>query len=279
MTTMNISSQSMAGSCTSKCMFSFNYSESNGVTAQNNGQNILLTTQSNSTTPPVLYNNVKYNLVINSLIFPSSHLYNGSQASGELVLVHQPVAGGSYLIVSIPINTTGAASKATTIVNNIIDAISTGANTSGHSTNKIPDFNYNDIVPMAPFYSYTDENNWTWVCYGIKNAITIDTSHLRTIKKCVKPNTDTVKSGPSLFLNSEGPTSDTGVGGDIYIDCQPTGNSEEEENVQMNKTASITSGIPDYVFFFVLIFIISTIVFFVIIMGSNKLLTFASAGM
>jgi carbonic anhydrase len=276
---MNISPQSMAGSCTSKCMFSFNYSESNGVTAQNNGQNIQLTIQSNSTTPPVLYNNVKYNLVNSQLRFPSSHLYNGSQASGELLLIHQPVAGGSYLIVSIPINTTGAASKATTIVNNIIDAISTGANTSGHSTNKIPDFNYNNVVPMAPFYSYTDEYNYTWVCYGIKNAITIDTSHLQTIKKCIKPNTDTFKSGPSLFLNSEGPSNNAGVGGDIYIDCQPTGNSEEEENVQMNKTASISSGVPDYVFFFVLIFIISTIVFFVIIMGSNKLLTFASAGM
>lgn len=277
MSTMNISSQNMAGSCTSKCMFSFNYSESNGVTAQNNGQNIRLTTQSNSTNPPVIYNNVKYNLVNASLFFPSSHLYNGSQASGELVLVHQPVAGGSLLLVSIPINTTGAATKGSTIVNNIIDAISSGANTSGQSTNKIPDFNYNNIVPMAPFYSYTEINNNIWVCYGIKNAITIDSSHLQTIKQCIKPNNETRKPGPSLFLNSEGPSSDTGAGGDIYIDCQPTGNSEEESNVQMNKTASITSGVPDYILLLVLIFIICTIVFFVIIMGSNKLLTFASS--
>ena len=277
MSTMNISSQNMAGSCTSKCMFSFNYSETNGVTARNNGTYIQLTTQSNSTTPPVIYNNVKYNLANASLSFPSNHLYNGSQASGELILVHQPVAGGSLLIVSIPINTTGAATKGSTIVNNVIDAISSGANTSGQSTNKIPDFNYNNIVPMSPFYSYTDVNNYVWVCYGIKNAITIDTSHLQTIKQCIKPSNETRKSGPSLFLNSEGPSSDTGAGGDIYIDCQPTGNSEEEENVQMNKTASISSGVPDYVFFFVLIFIISTIVFYVIIMGSNKLLTLASS--
>jgi len=273
---MNISSQNIVGSCSLKCNLSYNYNDSNGVTATNEGPYISVVTQSNSTNPPVVYNNIKYKLISALIYHPSAFLYNGSKASGEILLLHSPVAGGNMLIRSIPINTTGASTKGTTILTNIIDAISAGANAQGQNTNKIPDFNYNDIVPMKPFYTFTDTGNNNWICYGIKDAITIGASELQILEKCIKPLNETRSATPSLFLNSVGPSSDTGAGGDIYIDCQPTGNSEEETNVTLNKTPSITSGVSSDMLMFALIFIVSTIVFFIVIMGSNKLLVMAT---
>jgi hypothetical protein len=272
MSTMNISSQNIVGSCSLKCNLSYNYNDSNGVTATNKGHSIEIVTHSNSTNPPVLYNNIKYILQHAQIYYPSSFLYNGSKASAEILLEHTPVAGGNMLFISIPINTTGASTKGTTILTNIIDAISAGANAPGQNTNKIPDFNYNDIVPMKPFYTFTDTGNNNWICYGIKDAITIGSGELQILQKCTKPTADARSPTPSLFLNSQGPSSNTGAGGDIYIDCQPTGNSEEETNVTLNKTPSITSGVSSDMLMFALIFIVSTIVFFIVIMGSNKLL-------
>ena len=57
---MNISPQNISGTCSYKCAYSYNYQKSN-VTATNYGSTILLSYEV-GTTPPVTFNNIKYNV-------------------------------------------------------------------------------------------------------------------------------------------------------------------------------------------------------------------------
>jgi hypothetical protein len=49
---------------------------------------------------------------------------------------------------------------------------------------------------------------------------------LSSLKKVITENSYDIKSSPGLFFNRKGPT--TSGSGEIYIDCQPVGESEEE---------------------------------------------------
>jgi len=232
-TSMNISSSNVTGSCSFKCAFAFNYQESNGVTASNQGSGIKLNISYLASTSPVVYNDIKYNIVEAVIVSPSIHLFNGSTTDAELIIFHTPVNGsGQGLSIYIPIDTTGATSSASQILKNIIDAVSAGANASGQSTSQITDFTLNDIVPMAPFYTYTDSQNNN-IVYGIKNAISISSDSIQTLQKCIIFG-GSIPAGPTLFINNAGPSSSVNTG-EIYIDCQPTGSSEEEENISTKK--------------------------------------------
>lgn len=276
---MNISSQAIAGSCSFKCNFSYNYPESSGVTVTNTGTELNMVITTKSSTSPVTYNNIKCNIVNVTIRVPSMHLYNGSSADAEISIVHRPVDSGSFFCIYIPINTVGASSTASTIISNIIEAVAVSANSQGQNTNKISDFTLNDIVPMKPFYTYTDPTyDSTNIVYGIQNAITISTSDLQSLQKCISPQSYMVSSGPSLFLNSSGPSNNSNIDGDIYIDCQPTGSSEDEENIVTQKTPTIYSGV-DYNQIMnnpVFLIFISSLFFLIILLILNKILTLAT---
>ena len=232
---INISPQNVQGKCDLKCSYNFKYSESN-TTARNVG--VLLTlTYDKSSTPPVLYNNQKYDVTGITITCPSIHTFNNTTAPAEIIIEHSPVTGGQQLNVCIPFKLSSESSTASNLITEIIQSVSNNAPSRGDSTNlTISGFTLENIVPKKPFYSYTYGSS-DWIVFGILSAIPLNNSTLNTLGQIIKPF-PLPTPGNSLFYNSSGPNSSS-VGGDgIYISCQPTGSSEEETAVSYDKNAT-----------------------------------------
>lgn len=272
---MNISPQNITGTCNLKCAYSFNYNTSNS-TATNYGQYIQLTYEASST-PQVTYNTAKYNVQTIQLYSPSLHLYNNAKADAEIIVSHTPINGGNQLVVCIPINTSGSTTDGSQIITDIFKAVSSNAPSMGTSTTQgIKEFTLNDIVPMKPYYSYTMESK-DFIVYGIQYAISVDNKALETLKKCIKPNSITLPSGPSLFSNPDGPSSSNVGDGSIYIDCQPTNSSEEEIEMNVNIKSPVSYDVGSYMLDIlnnpIFLILCSSIIFVIILMIIHKLIS------
>ena len=272
---MNISQQNITGTCNLKCAYSFNYNTSNS-TATNYGQYIQLTYEASST-PQVTYNTAKYNVQTIQLYSPSLHLYNNAKADAEIIVSHTPINGGNQLVVCIPINTSGSTTDGSQIITDIFKAVSSNAPSMGTSTTQgIKEFTLNDIVPMKPYYSYTMESK-DFIVYGIQYAISVDNKALETLKKCIKPNSITLPSGPSLFSNPDGPSSSNVGDGSIYIDCQPTNSSEEEIEMNVNIKSPVSYDVGSYMLDIlnnpIFLILCSSIIFVIILMIIHKLIS------
>jgi hypothetical protein len=232
---INISRKNVMGKCDLKCAYNFNYPETN-LTANNQGVMINLTCDNNNTSP-VTYNNQKYNVGNISITCPSIHIFNGSQASAEIVIEHTSVTGGPTLYVGIPISASSESSTASNLITEIIQSVSTNAPAQSEKTNiSINGFTLQNIVPSKPFYSYTDNGKNVWIMYGILYAIPLNSSTLTTLSQVIKPFPLPMIGGP-LFFNSSGPNTGTSLGDGIYISCKPTGSSEEETGVEYAKNS------------------------------------------
>ena len=282
-TAMNISPQNISGNCTYKCDFSFDFPVSS-CTATNNGQALKLSL--NCPSPPVTFNNTKYNFLEADLYSPSLLLYNNQKSSSELLFMLSPVSGGKMLLVFIPLSTNGISGAGSNKISEIITAASKGAPSQGGSTNQgIADFTLNDFIPMREFYSFS-YSDYDYIAFGAQSAIYISQKDLTNLQKIIKPVDGTpIASGPKLFVNKKGPVKGIGLSGgsDIYIDCQPTNSSEEETNEVVNIKAPTTTydagptifGIIFNPFFLLLIF---AVVFVALIMGINKGLKYLTGG-
>jgi len=229
---IDISNKNISGKCDLKCAYNFQYPESN-TTAKNQGIMINLT-YDNSKTPPVTYNNQKYTVSQISITSPSLHLFNGSTTDAEIFIQHTPVKGGPQLFVSIPIKSSSNSSDASNLLTEIIQSTATNAPSQNESTNlSISGFTLDKIVPNKPYYSYTDRDNNDWIVFGILEAISLNSSTIKTLQKIIKPY-PLPMTGGKVFFNSSGPNS-TKVGEGIYISCKPTGSSSEETEVKYSK--------------------------------------------
>ena len=139
------------------------------------------------------------------------------------------------------------------------------------------------IIPVkTPFFSYTNTNNNTYnVVYSMTNAIFVDYFVIEWLQSILTPYysnpayIDTVVSPSTtaniypLFLNNAGATSlmTTNLSDEIYIDCQPTGSSNQQTNITTStdasgvqiKTSSVTFFI--YVMFFILVLVVIYMIF------------------
>lgn len=230
---INISPQNIAGKCDLKCAFNFSYSESNS-TATNNGTMISLT-YDNSSVPPVTFNNQKYTVSNIMIVSPSLHTFNGDTTDAEIVVEHTPVLGGPALHVAVPIVASSETSTASAIITDIIHNVATNAPSQGNSTNlNIDGFTLQNIIPVKPFYSYTDKKNVVWIVFGSIVAIPLRKDTLDTLGQIIDPYPLPMK-GSDVFYNSSGPNTSTAIGDGIYISCKPTGSSEEQVAVDYNK--------------------------------------------
>ena len=280
-TPMNISPQNIAGTCNYKCAFSFDYPVSS-CTATNAGNNITLSYT--DSTSPVTFNKTKYNITSCYIYSPSLHSYNNVQADAELFIMHTPTSGGQGLMVCIPISTNGTSNAASNTIGEIISAMSKGAPSQGGSTNQgITDFTLNDFIPMKEFYNYSG-NGSDFVAFGMQNAIYISQSNLDAMNKIITPLGAVVfPSGPSLFVNPDGPTKGAGVNGsDIYIDCQPTNASDEETNevVSIKANTDFDAGITisSIIFNPIFLILLFAFVFVIILMLIHKGLVVLTGG-
>jgi carbonic anhydrase len=236
MAELNISQDSVKGKCDLKCSYNFKYSES-AVTAKNNGEMLSLT-YDNSSTTQVMYNNKKYTVSSVYITCPSIHTFNGTTADAEICIEHTPVSGGPIFSVGVPIKSSSESTSASSLLTEIVTAVSTNAPAKGDSTNiNIDGFSLDKIVPSKPFFSYTSSSdNTQWIVFGLVNAIPLNSATLTTLGQIITPFPLSMK-GDALFYNSTGPNS-VSIGEGIYIKCNPTGNSEENVDVEYAKNSS-----------------------------------------
>jgi len=268
MTTMNISRQNIAGVCNLKCNLAFDYPTSN-CTATNHGTMIALT-YDNGTVPPVKYNNLDYNVQDVYIVSPSRHVFNGEQLPGEVFINHVSTSGGPGLVICIPIM---VGSISDPMMEAIIGQVSTGAANSGESTTVRTDYNLKNIVPSKPFFNYNALNK-EWVVFGVVDAIHLSYGTIQTMKNMITAMPP-IMDGPKLYINTTGPNHKVNDG-QIYIDCQPTGSSEETTDVEQE------ANIPDIEVNFTMddilkspitMFLIAGAIFFILVLGFSALVS------
>jgi len=236
---IDISLSTITGNCSYKCAYSFRYNNSSCI-ATNRGEYISLS-YDKSSSPPVLYNNIGYDVSELRIYTPSLHSYSGSKTNGELIVVHTSNTGEKPLLVCIPIKSNNTSSKSAMFLTKVVDTVSNNAPADGESTTvNIPNYNLNLIVPKKPFFSYTATEPYQpcsstvdYVVYDPSIAsLDITDETLEKLILIVTNNPYDIKTGPSLFYNEKGATvKGDGGDGEIYIDCQPVNESEESVNV------------------------------------------------
>jgi len=245
---INISQQNVIGKCDLKCDYNFKYTNSNSIATNLGG--VIQISYEDSGVPPVTYNNVKYNIDLIYITQPSIHNFNGSQAVAELLIFHTPLKGGNMLMVGIPFTTSGDNTTASNILSEIITLVASNAPNAGENVNlNSSEFSLQNIIPKKPFYNYSGQSA-DYLVFDIANAIPIsssDLNNLTTVLQQISSNEALVISQSStqnisLFYNSKGPNS-SNQEGEIYISCNPTGNSEKEETVTFKKAKNQTTAI------------------------------------
>lgn len=268
---IDISSSNSSGKCDYKCDYKFKYQTSSCI-GKNMGDYISLS-YDNTSSSYVTFNLTSYVVKEVRIYHKSLHSFNGNKMDGEMIIVHVSNTGEMPLLVCIPIQISNSSSISSGFFRNVVTSMSKNAPSEGDSTTiKINNYNLNSLVPKKSFYSYTATEPYQ-PCSENVNYVVYDASEIYldipqdvydNLKKIITENYYTVKSGVSFFYNSKGPN--TASEDDIYIDCQPVGQSDETVNVT-NSTSSINY---DFSFedlknndFFK--FIISIIIFLIII--------------
>lgn len=232
---IDISKDNVLGKCDLKCEFSYHYNDSSCV-ATNRGEYISLAYDTSSS-PPVTYNSSAYDVKEIRIYSPSLHSFNGTKAEGEFIIIHNTYAGANPLLVCIPIKSSNTGEPNSKYLSAIIKTVATNAPTTDEQTTvTISNFNLNAFVPKKPFFSYTgtepyqpcNESKNEYIVFATESAIGLSDIILSALKKVITENAYDIKPSPGLFFNQKGPSSNVSSG-QIYIDCQPVGESEEED--------------------------------------------------
>lgn len=273
---INISISNITGKCELKCSYSFAYNNSSCV-ATNRGDYISIS-YDKSSSPPVLYNAIGYDVQEIRLYTPSLHSYNDSKTDGELIVVHSSNTGANPLLVCIPIKSNNTSSISSMFFNTLIDTISTSAPSDGETTIvNVPKFNLSSIIPRKPFFSYSAtepyqpcSNSVEYVVFSpLQASLDMMPDTLSTLQSIISSNPYDIKTGPKLFFNEKG-VGKGSAGDDIYIDCQPVGNSEETTEVVNNGGTSMS--FSDWLNNPIVKLLLGCLLFILILFGINKAL-------
>jgi carbonic anhydrase len=216
-----------AQKCSLKCLLHYKYGDS--ACKIFNGNTMLRMTYDGAS--DIVYNNTKYTPTNIFIFKPSLHKYSGKSEAAELLIIHSSSQGG--LIVSVPITVGGKLTRGSYLLKDIISA----APTSGTASPSIPDYNANYLIPSSRYFTYAgpmiksgcNTSTFQYVVFHPRfGSVSIDKPVFDTLDKLLNPTYIAATKG-DVFVNSTGTTSNGFAGdGQIYIDCQPTGESEEE---------------------------------------------------
>lgn len=234
---IDISMSKIKGKCILKCSYSFHYNSSSCV-ATNRGEYISIS-YDRSSSAPVLYNGTGYDVQEIRLYVPSLHSYNSSKTNGELIIIHNSVTGEIPLLVCIPIKSNNTSSDSSLFFKKLIDTVASSAPSNDETTTvNVPNFNLDLLVPKKPFFTYSatepfqpcsEDVNYI-VFSPLQASLDIMPESLNKLETIIKNNSYDVKTGPNLFYNEKGPSMGNGDG-QIYIDCQPVGSSEDTTEI------------------------------------------------
>ena len=243
-TPLNINILSKAGTCDTKCDYNFKYNTSY-CSVSNKGIYISVAYDAGNA-PQVTYNTRGYNVKEFRIYSPSAHTYGQrKQQVAEIVIIHTPVNGGNNLIVSVPARSDeySSTSKGSVLINNIILGVAKNAPSAGETAtlSLIKPFTLNDVVPKKSYFSYTGPDSFyncsqtvDYIAFTPENSnISITSDTLKQMNKIITSSKIVASPGSvdvPLFLNEKGANSSK-MDDEIYIDCQPVGNSSETEKV------------------------------------------------
>lgn len=243
---IDIGKENIAGKCDLKCEFSFHYNNSSCI-ATNRGDYISLAYDSSSS-PPVTYNSTSYDVKEVRIYSPSLHSFNGSKVDGEFIIIHNTSSGAKPLFVCIPVKSSSSGEESGRNLTTIVQTVASNAPAEDEKTTvQISRFNLNAFVPRKPFFSYTATEPYLpcstglveYIVYPADSAIGVAERVLSALQKVIKENSYDIKPSPGLFFNQKGPSN--GNTGEIYIDCQPVGESEEETIIVTDSGSSASS--------------------------------------
>ena len=221
--------------CNLKCAYSFNYTTTN-FRINNRGSYLSFLTDSTNT-PPVVYNDQNYNVMEARLYCKSLHTYdNEGQADAELIIVHASMNYTGFLIVCIPImKSSTTTAESADLFDFIIAETQRTANSKGQQTVfSSSNLSLGKFIPLKPYYSYTGtapvtpcDGSYYYVVFHKDYAITMSTNAYKSLLNIIpEPHNVQTKNNPDgVFYNPSGPTPPNT--GEIYIDCQPTGEDGE----------------------------------------------------
>jgi len=296
---MNIN-KNVSGNCKKKCEYSFDYPLTNLV-ARNKGDHITFRPDTQRVSP-VRYNQEKYDVKVMKLYRSSVHSFGGSSADAELMIEHVGVTTGGRLMVCIPVMAT---SSSDTTLDKMIQGVSKFAPTAGGNAGEIsiPGFSLSSLVPKKPYYSYTGalpssgmgSYKYDIIVFSKEHALPISTSGRKVLKNMISAHKHSVirkntgvesffggrviegfdhEEPPDVFFNQNGPNTDGNGKDEIYIDCQPTGASEEKtlvdapmENSDYSEYSETTNKMIQvligFAYFFIGIFVVYIVYRFV----------------
>jgi carbonic anhydrase len=230
---IDISISKITNNCSLKCSYRFKYNDSS-CNATNRGEYISIS-YDKSSSPPVIYNAIGYDVQELRLYTPSLHSYNETKTDGELIVVHTSNTGSKPLLVCVPIKGNNTSSDSALFFKTLIDTVASNAPAEGDYTAvNVTNFNLEILVPKKPFYSYSatepynpcTENVDYIVFSPVEASLDIMPESLKTLQSIIKGNPYSIKTGAKLFYNEKGPSMGNS-NGQIYIDCQPVGSSDD----------------------------------------------------
>ena len=223
-----------SGPCDLKCHYAFKYPVTN-LQVTNRGDFISMRPDPQNIAP-VTYNAEKYTVEDIRIYRPSLHTYAGTKADGELIIVHNSTVGSGNLLVCVPMVKGLTTNDTTALMDSIIGQIAKMAPSPQKRTHiNSSTFTLDKLVPMKPFYSYNGtlpyipcNGTYSYVVFDKDNAIPLSLPAYASMVNITSANQYSTKPGKNgLYFNKDGPSRPDGGGGDIYIECKPTGSEGE----------------------------------------------------
>lgn len=240
MTTVNVSATSISGNCDQKCVLEIDkYTIMPNITCQNMVGFIQIMPA--NPTAYCIFNKQKFQLTVLEIARPSRFLYNGAQASAEIVLAHKELDLDGTLEIIIPITAitnslTSLTPQAQQIVEDLINATVTYAPQQNDTTINVTPFSAKDLIPKAPFYFFTltPNSNNNVITFGMNSCIQISDDVMTKLSTLLSPSPAmALQTTVQIFANSHGPiVAQKPTSNDIYIDCQPTDHSDETVGIE-----------------------------------------------
>jgi len=218
--------------CSNVCDYKYSYALSD---CQLSNQGDYIAIKTNTTGNNVTFNNTPFNLIETRLYQPSLHTFNGVHLTAELIIQH--MSGDQNLLICIPVTTSNGKSKSVDFFNSFLPY---APQNEGAQTNvNVNNWSLNNVVPIGGYYYYRATAPFP-PCTGIFNIIVFDKSSvaqmssddLPHLTSVITRNTLRARDSPAggLYYNSSGTISQGAGSNDIYIDCQPVGSGEEEDD-------------------------------------------------
>jgi len=226
--------------CSLKCKLWFKYGNSSCL-VKNNKEHLAITYDGES---DVMFNMVPYTPRQILIFKPSIHTYDGQYADAEIVISHTGGANGLYICIPIIVSQTMSSSAGSTILEDIFKNTPT---TSDPTTLNIQDFNANYLIPKSSYFSYSgtmlplggtcsERTTSQYVVFHQRHGnMTVSKETMNNLGKLIHDSYMSTYEGKSFFNESGTKANGFEGDGEIYIDCQPVGESSEVVYQEFNK--------------------------------------------